>query len=121
MSYLISVGPAPNDSPHCCCNQLVTPSSNRSTFDVTFLGALTDKWLGWAPLRNGQSVCNEHSKQQPLPLLPPLILIVQFVVLLLLMMLAGDVANPGPSKARVYNITCMCNFCSIYVIMRAPH
>ena len=66
---------------------------------MTYLGALTDKWLVWAPLRNMQSVCNKHSTQPPLPLLPPLILIVQFVVLLLLLMLAGDVANPGPSKS----------------------
>ena len=89
--------PTPDDSPN---NQLVAPpDGNRSTFDVTYLGALTDKWLGWAPLRNKQSFCNKHSTQQPLPLLPPFILMVQFVVLLLLMMFAGDVANQGPSKA----------------------
>ena len=92
---------SPDDSPHCCCNQLVTPPSNRSTFDVTYLGALTDKWLGWAPLRNMQNVCNKHSTQQPLPLLPPLILMVQFVVLLLLLLFAGDMANPGPSKSVI--------------------
>ena len=88
--------PTPDDSPN---NQLVAPpDGNRSTFDVTYLGALTDKWLGWAPLRNMQSVCNKHSKQPPLPLLPPLILLGQFVVLLLLMMFAGNVVNSGPSK-----------------------
>ena len=79
----------------------MTPSSNRSTFDVTYLGALTDKWLGWAPLRNEQSVCNKRSKLPPLPLLPPLILMVQFVVLLLLLLFAGDVANPGLGKCNI--------------------
>ena len=100
-SHLIStlsfpaLEPTPDDSSN---NQLVAPpDGNRSTFDVTYLGALVDKWLGWAPLQNMLSVCNKHLTQPPLPLLPPLILMVQFVVLLLLLLFAGNV-NPGPSK-----------------------
>ena len=72
---------------------------------MTYFGALTDKWLGWTPLRNMQSVCNKLLKQLPLPLLPPHILMVQFVVLLLLLLFAGDVANPGPGKCNIYYCT----------------
>ena len=97
-----ALGPTPDDSPN---NQLVVPpDGNRSTFDVTYLGALVDKWLGWAPMWNMQNVCSKHSKQPPLPLLPPLILMVQDVVFLLLMLLAGDIVNQGPSKALAVHV-----------------
>ena len=43
MHVSFPIGPEPDDSPN---NQLVTPHTNKNTFDVAFLGALTDKWLG---------------------------------------------------------------------------
>ena len=98
------IGPSPDDSPHCHSNQLVAPPGNRSTFDVTYLGALVDKWLGWTPLRNMQSICNKPSKQPPFGDIclhlhggKPVVPVVKFIVLLLLLLLAGDIeSNPGP-------------------------
>ena len=104
------IGPTPDDSLN---NQLVTPpDGNRSTFDVTYLRVLTDKWLGWAPLQNEQSVCNKPSKQPsfgdihvPLhggKLLPPVVPVFKFIVLLLLLLLAGDIeSNPGPGMSFI--------------------
>ena len=82
---------------------------------MTYLGALTDKWLGWTPLRNE---CNKPSKQPsfgdthiPLhggKLFPPVVPVFKFIVLLLLLLLAGDIeSNPGPGKLLVA-IFCTC-------------
>ena len=103
------IGPSPDDSPHDRSNQLVAPPGNRSTFDVTYLGALVDKWLGWVPLQNMQSICNKPLKQPPfgdirLPLHggKPVVPVFKFIVLLLLLLLAGDIeSNPGPGMPLI--------------------
>ena len=104
-----ALGPTP-DSPN---NQLVAPpDGNRNTFDVTYLRALIDKWLGWAPVQHEQSVCNKPLKQPsskdihvPLhrgKLLPPVVSAFKFIVLLLLLLLAGDIeSNPGPGMPLI--------------------
>ena len=100
MHVSFPIGPAPDDLPHCFCNELVAPPSNRSTFDVAYLGALTDKWLGWAPLQDKLCIHNEHSRQllhvRGRKLLPVALMLISVVLLLLL--LAGDTANSSPSK-----------------------
>ena len=93
------IGPAPDDSPHCFCNELVASSDgNRSTFDVAYFGALMDKWLGWAPLQDKLCIRNKHSRQllRGRKLLPVALMLISVVLLLLL--LAGDTANSSPSK-----------------------
>ena len=91
MHVSFPIGPEPDDLPN---NQLVTPHTNKNTFDVAFLGALTDKWLGWAPLRDRLCIRNEHSRQ--LLHLPVALMLISVVLLLLL--LAGNMANSSPSK-----------------------
>ena len=96
MHVAFPIGPTPDDSPN---NQLVTPpDGNRSTFDVTYLGALTDKWLGWAPLQDKLCIRNKHSRQLLCgrKLLPVALMLISVVLLLLL--LAGNLANSSSSK-----------------------
>ena len=91
-----ALGPTPDDSPN---NQLVAPpDGNRNTFDVAYLGALMDKWLGWAPLQDKLSIYNKHSRKllRGWKLLPVALMLI-FVVLLLLL-LAGNMANSTSSK-----------------------
>ena len=101
MHVWFSIGPTPDESLHCSCNQLVAPPGNRSTFDVTYLGALTDKWLGWAPLRDKLCIHNKHSKQllHGWKLLPVALMFIS--VALLLLLLAGNMANSSPSKPLI--------------------
>jgi len=95
MHVSFPIGPTPDDSPN---NQLVAPPTNRSTFDVAYLGALTDTWLGWAPLQDKLCIYNKHSRQllHGRKLLPVALMLI-FVVLLLLL-LAGNMANSSSSK-----------------------
>ena len=95
MHVAFPIGPAPDDSPN---NQLVAPPTNRSTFDVAYLGALMDKWLGWAPLQDKLCIRNKHSRQllRGWKLLPVALMLISVVLLLLL--LAGNMANSSSSK-----------------------
>ena len=105
---LSATGFAPDDSPHYCYNQLVAPAGSECRVDVAYLGALIDKWLGWASLWNDKYFCSSHSKQPPLGgtdlyqwKFPSVIPIFKFIVLLLLLLLAGDIElNPGPNTGK---------------------
>ena len=84
---------------------------------MTYLGALTDKWLGWTPLWSEPSICNKPSKQPlfgdthlPLHGGKPVVPVFKFVVLLLLLLLAGDIeSNPGPGMPLINMFVCMMN------------